>query len=112
MSFLNHVTEREIHFIKYRFRTDAGVQLAVDQVIRSRLSGVFGELTNGNVQMAINLLNQPVYIPRDISDNEAEEPEDNVPLPELEQLDGPLPPMPQYDGYQPESGYDTSDEDE
>ena len=91
---------------------DAGVQLAVDQVIRNRLSGVFGELTNGNVQMVINLLNKPVYIPKDISEDEAEEPEDDVPLLELEQLDGSLPPMPKYDGYQSESGYDTSDVDE
>ena len=60
---------------------DARIELAVDQVIRNRLSGVFGDLDNGNIQMTVGLLNQPVYVPQEFSKDEAEEQEDDVPLP-------------------------------
>ena len=127
-SLLGHLNHRELIFIRKRTHLDAGIQHAIRQVISIKLSPIISELEFGSLNMALRLLSQPETVAQDIAesdpedngqgDNGQEDPvvqeinEDDVPLPQLEQIADPLQPLPQMPRYpdsDSESGYDGDD---
>lgn len=127
-SLLGHLNHRELIYIKKRTHLDAGIQHAIRQVIAIKLSPIISELEFGNLNMALHLLLQPETVAQDIAEsdpedngqenNAQEDPvvqeiiEDDVPLPQLEQIANPVPPLPpapRFPDSNSESGYDGDD---